>query len=284
MIPVFMAVGAASLYAASSIFVRRGLHGSNPHAGVVFSTIVNAVSMWLLFFLLVPLSFILNWKAVAVFAVAGILAPGFARMLRYASLERMGIARTGPITATSPIISTAIAVFFLGEHLTLAIVLGTLLILGGILVASRKDLDTNREDMIFAFGAAVLVGIALPIRKYGLSLLDSPILVGTVTATIALFIAITLIGFTGNLSKVSYKDRNMKFYLAAGVCTSAAFVLNYYAVSSGNVSTIGPLLQTTAIFALIFSQLFIRHLEGLTKEVWIGTIVVVVGAILVGTG
>ncbi len=283
MIPAFLAVGAASLYAASSIFVRRGLDGSNPHAGVVFSTITNAVCMLVLFFVLVPISFLLNWKAVAVFAAAGVLAPGMARMLRYTSLEKMGVARTGPISATSPIISTSLAIILLGEHLTFPIIFGTALIIGGILIASKKDFDNNRQDMIYAFGAAVLVGIALPIRKYGLSLLDSPILVGMVTASVALFIAIIMIGFTGNMSRISFNDKNMKFYFAAGLCTSAAFILNYTAVSFGNVSIVGPLLQTTAIFALIFSHLFIRHLEGLSREIWIGTFIVVIGAVLVGS-
>ncbi|MBI3034649.1 DMT family transporter [Candidatus Woesearchaeota archaeon] len=280
--PALLAIGAATLYAASSVLIRRGLHGSNPHAGIIFSLLTNTAILWAAFLITLPLTALLNWKAALIFAIAGILAPGIARMLRYTSLEKIGVARTGPISASSPIISTSIAIIFLGEKVTLPIVFGTFMIIAGVLIASRRELDTNRADMLFALGAAALAGVSLPIRKYGLTLFDSPVMAGVITASVALALALILISLGGNIRKVHFKDSGVKFYLIAGACTSAAFLLNYTALAKSDVAVIGPLIQTSPIFALIFSHMFINHLEKVNKEVWAGTLVAVTGAVLVG--
>ncbi len=277
-----LALGAASFFGASNILIRRGLDGSNPHAGMVFSLLSNVVILWVVFFAFVPLSFLLSLKAVIIFCIAGLLAPGLARMLRYTSLEKIGVARTGPIAASSPIISTSIAVLFLGEQLTVPIIAGTFLIIVGVIIASRKEFVVNRNDMLFAVGAAILGGISFPIRKYGLSLLDSPITAGVVTASIGMALALIIIAIGGNLGKVSFKDSGLKFYLFAGACSSAAFILNFAALSAGDVAVVGPLIQTTPLFSLILSYLFINHLEKVNRQIWFGTIVSVVGVVLIG--
>jgi len=41
-------------------------------------------------------------------------------MLRYVSLERIGVSRTAPLTATSPVYASLFAVFFLKEEITAA--------------------------------------------------------------------------------------------------------------------------------------------------------------------
>ncbi|MBI3051517.1 DMT family transporter [Candidatus Woesearchaeota archaeon] len=281
-LPAVLALTAAGFYGASSILVRRGLHGSNPHAGIIFSAIANVAVLSIVFLLFVPLSVLLSWKALLIFAIAGLLAPGLARLLRYTSLERVGVTRTGPITSASPIISTGLAVLLLGEELTARILLGTAMIIAGVLVASWRELDTNRADMIFAMGAAVLVGISMPIRKYGLNLLDAPIAAGAITALMALLMALLIIGLGGHIRKVSIHDRNMKFFLISGACVGVAFILNYTALSQAEVSVIGPLIQTAPIFALVLSQAFINHLEKVTREVTIGTLLAVAGAVLIG--
>ncbi|MBI4438763.1 DMT family transporter [Candidatus Woesearchaeota archaeon] len=276
-----MALSAAACYGAANVLIRRGLHGSNPHASLFFSLLTNSVVMFAMVLAFVPLTLLLTLKAVAVFGVAGIIAPGLSRMLRYTSLERVGIARTGPISVISPVISTAIAVALLGEHLTFSIVAGTFLIIAGVFFASRRELDTNPKDMAFAFGAAVLVGIAMPARKYGLEVVDSPVMAGFVTAFVAFVMASLVISFTGNSRKIAPGDPGIRFYVFSGLLTSAGFVLNFMALSSGDVSVVGPLVQTTPLFALVFVQLFIRHLESVTKEIWVGTLVAVAGVVLV---
>lgn len=282
-LPWVFAIGAAASYAAANVLIRRGLQGSNPHASVIISLATNVVIMWAAMLLFVPLEFFLNWKAVAIFAAAGILAPGIARMLRYTSLERLGVAKSTPITSTSPLVSISIAVVFLGEKLTLPIILGTLLIILGVLVVSQKG-KIGRKDLLFALGAAFFAGVSTPIRKYGLTVLDSPVLSAVVTASVALLIAFTIIAVTGGIRQVSLKDKGAKFYIYSGVFTSIAFILNFTALSKGSVSVVAPLIQTMPIFALFLSHFFISHLEKLTKSVWLGTLLVVAGTVLVGAG
>jgi len=277
------AIGAAASYAAANVLIRRGLQGSNPHASVLVSLATNVVIMWALVIFFVPLSFFLNWKALAIFAVAGILAPGIARMLRYTSLERLGVAKSTPITSVSPLVSISIAVVFLGEKLTLPIILGTLLIILGVIAVSQRG-NIGRKDLLFALGAAFFAGVSTPIRKYGLSVLDSPVLSGVVTASVALLIALTIIAVTGGIRQISLKDKGTKFYIYSGVFTSMAFIFNFTALSKGAVSVVAPLIQTMPIFALFLSHFFIGHLEKITKNVWIGTLLVVAGAVLVGAG
>ncbi len=276
-----LAVGAAACFAASSIFIKKGLQESDSHTGVIVSLSVNVIVLWLILVLTTPVSLLFN-TAIVIFIIAGFLAPGIARLLRFESFDRIGVARTAPITATTPLYATAIAVIFLGERLTFPIAGGMLFIIIGTIVISKTGKFT-KEDFMFAIAASFLAGVSTPIRKYGLGFLDQPIVVAAVTAATAFAVAFIYITFTGNFSKIrniNIRHRGTHMFAASGILTSIAFLLNFTALSKGKVVTVTPLLQTMPLFSLVFTHIFLRSVEKVTPRIWIGTFITLAGVLV----
>ncbi len=280
-LPEILAVCAAVCFAASSILIKRGLEESDTHTGVIVSLAVNVTVLWVVLLITTPLSLLLN-AAVFIFIIAGFLAPGIARLLRFESFDRLGVAKTAPISATTPLYATALAVIFLGEELTFPIAVGIALILIGTVVISRFG-KLTKEDLFFAAGASLLAGISTPIRKFGLTQLDYPIIVAAVTALTAFTVALSFIIITGNIKKVrkiDFRNESIRFFAVSGLLTSIAFLLNFTALSRGNVVTVAPLLQTMPLFSLFFTHLFLQHLEKVGAKIWLGTLIILAGVLV----
>src|SRR4029077_16399256 len=78
----------------------------------------------------------LTSASILIFAVVGLFQPGLTRLLSYKGIDSLGWAITDPIRATTPLFSAMMAIIFLGEKLTLAIVVATLMIMAGITLLS----------------------------------------------------------------------------------------------------------------------------------------------------
>jgi drug/metabolite transporter (DMT)-like permease len=93
------------------------------------------------------------------YAIAGILQAAV-RQLTYIGIEKIGVARSGPIRASVHFWSVDIAIFFLGETITAPIDAGTVLVVGGILLARRRACR-DRRWYVVALLAAILGGVVI---------------------------------------------------------------------------------------------------------------------------
>ncbi len=280
-LPEILAICAAICFAASSIFIKKGLANSDTHTGVIVSLGVNVIVLWFVLILTTPFSLLLD-SAIFIFIAAGFLAPGIARLLRFESFDRLGVAKTAPISATTPLYATALAVIFLGEKVTVPIAIGIALIIIGTIVISRYG-KLTKEDLVFAVGASLLAGVSTPIRKYGLTMLDYPLIVAAVTALTAFTVVLAYVAIKGNIrnvKKIDVKNSSVRLFAASGLITSLAFVLNFTALSEGNVVTVAPLLQTMPLFSLLFTHMFLQHLEKVGAKIWLGTVIIVSGVLV----
>ncbi len=67
--------------------------------------------------------------------------PGLTRLLTVKGIDTLGVSIADPIRASTPMFSSLMAILFLGEQITFAILCGTLLIIIGITVLSRGSLS-----------------------------------------------------------------------------------------------------------------------------------------------
>jgi uncharacterized membrane protein len=275
MLPELMAIGAAICFAASGIFIKKGLERSNAYSGVLISLCVNVLVLWAVLLLIIPLSSLLS-TAVIVFVIAGFLAPGLTRLLRFESISKIGVARTAHINATTPLYATLLAVIFLGEKLTVPIIAGTFLIVTGTIAISKTG-KLRKRHMLFAVCASFLAGVSIPIRKYGLTIADYPLIVAAVTALTALMVMLVF-GFVSKKFKLpDIKNKSTKLFATSGLITSLGFMLNYTALSRGTVVTIAPILLTSPLFSLLFARIFLNQLENINAKTLIGTAITLTG-------
>ncbi len=132
---ILLALAAALVWGMGNVWVRIALQGMRPTTVSVFSLFVGLL-------LLFPLALILHWDDVAGITTGVLLTIFFygvanfvtGRFLNYSSINRIGLNRASPIVASSPIFALALAVIFLDESLNAFIILGTMIVMAGVLM------------------------------------------------------------------------------------------------------------------------------------------------------
>ena len=129
-----LAVVLASLcYAVSALYVQRRLGVGGPELAAT-STLCGAVVM--LPFALAQIPAHVGWKPLASVAVLGVVATGIATLLANRLIGAYGPARAMLVNYLLPAFALLYGVWILGEPLTVAAVVGLVLILGGVTLAS----------------------------------------------------------------------------------------------------------------------------------------------------
>ena len=134
----FYALANAFLFALHNMFTKKALRYSNPATAVISSLLINIIFLWGVSILFVPLS-PLTSASILIFVVVGFFQPGLTRLLSYKGIDALGVAITDPIRATTPLFSAAMAIIFLGEKITLPIIVATMMIIAGITLLSWRS-------------------------------------------------------------------------------------------------------------------------------------------------
>ncbi len=134
------ALMSAVLWGTIPIFVRKGLAHANASVAVLLGLLAS-VPLLVLVFLLHPRSALqtISPQAALWFAAVGIMGPCLGRMFNYLGVARLGAARATPLINSSPLFTTVFALVFLGEQITLKILLGVLCIVAGVGVLTGQQ-------------------------------------------------------------------------------------------------------------------------------------------------
>lgn len=132
---ILFALAAALVWGMGNVWVRIALQGMRPTTAAVFSLFIGLL-------LLFPLALILHWDDVTGITSGVLLTIFFygmanfltGRFLNYSSISRIGLNRSIPIVASSPVFALTLAVIFLDESLNAFIILGTMVVMTGILL------------------------------------------------------------------------------------------------------------------------------------------------------
>lgn len=181
--PLF-ALGNAFFFAVHNILTKKGLSTSNPTTAVAVSLLINAVFLWLVSILFIPLDSLAT-RGIFIFLFIGLFQPGLTRLLTYKGIETLGVAITDPIRATTPMFSALMAILALGEQMTLPVFCGTLLVIVGIFYLSHHAETARPVKLRYVFYpllASVLAGFSQVLRKVGLGSVPHPILAAAVRA------------------------------------------------------------------------------------------------------
>lgn len=253
--------------------------------GSFISLSMSAVTLWALVPLVASFSGLWN-PALLIFIVAGILAPGVGRTLSYVGIEKIGVARSVPIANSSPIFASIFAVVFLAEAWVLQNMVGTLLVISGVVILSLARPATGewrKLDILYPFVGAMAFGGSAILRKAGLDFVDSPVLAAAVTAGAAAVFSFTLLQIRGGREAFKLTRRSAGWLFTAGLINTAAMLSVFYALSYGKVVIVEPLVSSNPVLTLLLTAIFLRDVEVLTGRVITGGLLTVVGTVLVVT-
>lgn len=281
--PEVVAILSAMGWAGDSILVRIGARTSNIYAAAFLSYCVSALCLWSYLFIYFPLH--LLWSpATLYFLLSGCLQPLLARLLYYIGIMRLGVSRAGPLRGTSPLFALLLAVVFLRERPSPLVYGGTALIVGSVwLVSSRRSGEGEWRlfDIIFPLGAAFIGAVSQNLRKGGLLIFPDPFLGAAISTTTSLVIFAVSLLLMGKIRLIQPQRESFPFFGSAALLSAVAQLLNFAALNMGEVSVMVPLLDTTPLFSVLFSALFLRDTEKVTPRVVIGAVLMVTGVIII---
>ncbi len=278
-VAIFSAMG----WAGDSVLVRLGLRQSNIFAAMLVSYTVSVTCIWTYLLITTPLDF-LHSTAMIYFLVSGCLQPLFARALYYQALTRIGVSRAGPLRGAEPFFAMAIAVTVLHEQPSLPVYVGTVLIVGSVWAISSGQTGKSSwrfVDIFLPLSAALVSAISQNLRKQGLRILPDPFVAAATVTSVTWTLLVIFLMVTRRTGQLRVGRESLLFFLGAALIALFAQIANFIALSRAEVSVIIPLLNTTPLFAVLFSTLFLRSLETISPRIIFGAILMVVGVVTI---
>ena len=161
---------------------------------------------------------------------------------------------------------------------------GTLLIVGSLwLISGKQEGDTNWRliHTIFPISAALISAISQSLRKQALKIIPDPFVAVAIVTTVSLTLLIGFMFTTKRTHQLRVPREGLKFFLCAALIATLAQVANFIALARGQLSVIIPLLNTTPLFTVFFSALFLRNVETVNSRIILGAVLMVGGVVLI---
>ena len=289
-----LALASAAVFAFETATARRGVLTAS-----VAQALAITVPLGVPIFLVVALAFgalpILagfSAQAIACLAAAGVLHFVWGRYCNYRATKAMGANLVAPVQQSNMLVTLALAIWILGEHLTPLRVIGIgLVVLGPALTYGprRAEPDSRRmfrpnyaEGYLFAllsstgYGISpVLVRLALENRELQASLAGG--LISYAAAALAFALVLLLPGQWRHVRALD--PAAAKWFAISGVCVSLAQMLRYMALTLAPVSVVTPIQRLSLVFRLYFSRVINPEHEQFGGRLVAATVVSLLGAL-----
>ena len=276
-----LALASALSSAGSTILIRQGLRSGTPFTGFWVNLVVGTAGLWIAVLFTEGIGH-LSAHGLALFALAGLVGTTGGRLLRFVSIEKVGASIAAALINLNPFVSSGLAILLLGEHITLPIVIGTVVIVAGTTLFSvgGQRLGVRPSLLVLPILSATCFGVVAVLRKLGLS--DTTAVVGSAINVTTAFVAFTAFLFaTGRREVMVTRGWSLAHFVGAGLTENVGVFMNVVALSMGRVSVVTPLYGTAPIFVLFLAPFFLRDVERLRPRVVAGTLLIVFGVYLI---
>jgi DME family drug/metabolite transporter len=283
MTPQLLALLTSIFYATTLVSARRGLRYSTPITVTCVSVITQNILLWSAVFLTGSIPAV-SRTALLLFLFVGVTQ--FAvRMFSYTGVHKIGASRSSALQSVSPLVSTTIAIVALGEQPHAGVIVGTLLVVGGIVLLSRKakrQIASFRWwHLLLPLAAAFLTGTNQPIRRYALSLSNEPLFFAAVMGGVSLVCLVAYLASFPSNDRLVWNRAALWPFLVTGVAETLAILLIITALSKGEVSVVAPIATTYPLWSMIGAAVFLRDAERIGAATVAGTLSVVAGTVAI---
>ena len=223
-----------------------------------------------------------------VVSVLGLLVVG--DTLYFRSMDLAGVSWAMPVSSINPLWAVLLASFFLGEPLGWSLILGTLLVVGGVILVSRPTTQADggqsvspsarRKGLLIALLVSVLWAVGQVSLKPAAEGVHA-VIVNSVRQPLAMVMLLGLTLVRGQWRELKTLDRKswavivVASFLGTGLGT-ILFVTAIQMIGAGKNSV---LASTSPLLAVPFSMLWLQ--ERPTRWTIAGTVLTTVGVALV---
>jgi drug/metabolite transporter, DME family len=274
------------LYASALVSARAGMRYSTPTTVTLVSILMQNLLLWSAVVVTggvhsVPLAGILLFSLVGIFQLG-------VRLLAYTGVEKIGTSRSSALQSISPLVSASIAVAILGEQPSVLIVIGTVLVVAGIVLVSWKPEQQlagfRRWHLLLPLGAAFLTGMNHPIRRYVLVLANEPLFFSALMGAVSLAGFLIYLAASPRSQKLVWNRKAFWPFIGTGLCETLSILFIITAISMGRVVVVAPIAASYPIWALIEARIFLRQMEPINLKIILGVLSVVAGNVAIHLG
>lgn len=288
-------------YGSAPILSKRAYNiGIAPIHVALASTVIATLTLLIINAVLyTPSELLLVFSTIGVliFIVGGALGSGAGRLLSFTGIDKLGASINTTIIGIYPVIATALAFITLNESLTLIEILGIGLAITGVIIISLSNggdvTGWNVTDLLYPVTGAIAYGAAAVIRRYGfletqlttiqattlneiaaMSILLAYLLYFSSDETLTVIAPRTVLSGNGLPAPAYY------YLLGSAVLNTVAIGGLFASLQAGPVFIGTTLSNTSGLFAIGFSVIFLRDIERITWLVVVGAAIVITGVIL----
>jgi drug/metabolite transporter (DMT)-like permease len=226
-------------------------------------------------------------RELAVFALAGLLAPGLSQLLFMLAIRDAGSSRASVVVGTAPLFGATMAVALLGEPLEWPLALGAVLVVvaGALLVKETVRPDHFR---VVGMGFALVTTLLFSTRDVIVRWYSERASLGSVEAAAAALAAgvIVVVAFSALARRGRFLGAlarpGLLRFVPAGVLFGLSYVLLFEAYYRGKVTVVSPLVATESLWTVLLSALLLRRSELVGARLVLGALLVVAGGALIG--
>ena len=291
MLAIALSLLAAAGFGSAPIFARNALQEFSFLPAVWMSLLVSFV-----FTAVLALAFAhQHIDNLSLTALLWILAVGVAhhvcgRPQNYLAVSIIGASRASLFFSIQAPFAAILALVFLGESLSIPVILGTAAVVGGLVAGSGDSLlEGWRTDRRYLFGylvalsAGAAYGVVNIVVKKANETVDSPLLVTSISLMlgIALLAPMVASGTVRETRAAADRWTNLKFVALAGLAAGVGVNSLYFALKHGDVVIVTPIVSIAPLVTLLMALVFISRLERVTLRLAAGMVLAVTGVILV---
>jgi drug/metabolite transporter (DMT)-like permease len=280
---VVLAVVSAALFGAMTVALRLALRRT-PDAELGAAVTIGTACVIALALAAVARPGALPARELALFLLAGVLAPGGSQLLFTMAVRDAGASRASVVVGTAPLVAVVIALVVLREPFRLPLVLGAFLIVaGGVALVLERGRPEHLKavGLVFAFGCTALFAA----RDNFVRWFSDETVVAALPAAAATLLGGTVIAFAYLLiaRRGAPSFRGAPPFLAVGLLFGLSYVSLFEAYYRGRVSVVSPLVATETLWGVGLSVLLLRRTELVGRRLAVGAALIVAGGALIGT-
>ncbi len=297
-IGVFLALAGAFTHSVSFITRKKGLEVADYKLFILARVVIGLVFSVLLLWTVGPGLSGLTIKGAVPFVLTGGLAGGFIALFTTTlAIHYIGAAKAHSITSSSPLVTAAGEVIFLGAALTLQIILGTVfVVIGAALIsflihrkerveAADNDEGSNRPLLGLAMASytVLAIGSQMAMHKWGLDNGATPLqglFLHVLTAAILFGLYFLLNNPNLELHKLS-KFKYSGNFLIAAVAMAILPLFSLYALTFLPATVVSALMRVAPLFTVVLTHFFLKGIESVDWKIGLSTCLIVTGAVLV---
>ena len=303
LIGAFIALLVPCCFGAGTVLARVGLVHIPANTGNFISLVSGGAVLAVVAGVFFRPELAVSLAVVGWLAMLGFINFPVGRFLNFVSLSKLGVVRANPVLALSPVVSAFEGVVFLDERVNPAIVAGTLAAVAGVIVTVGGEarargapptpiregaVGTRRTQIagyLAAAGAACAYGTVPAVGRVAVTELAAPIVTAAITMAFGALFMGMMVARQAPRDLRNAPRRSVLLVCAGGVFMSTGVAMLYLALSKAPVIVVSPVFALTPVVGMALAHFFLQRLERVTRELALGTALVVAGviAVMVGT-